>query len=530
MGAAVGLVLLVACASIASLLLARALARRRELSVRLALGASRLRIARLLFTESLVVALLGAAAGLLFARWSSALLVAQLSTWQQTVSLDLSLDWRVLAFTMAVACGCALTAGLAPLIGVTRLAAGEALKDAGRGVAGDRRLPVRGALVVLQLALSLVLVIAAGLFLRTFTSLSRVPLGFQPESLLVAQLNVQRSGVEPAARGQVAERLRRAAAAVPGVTSAALSRITPVSGSGWNSWVGDSPSPPRDRRRMTWLNAATPEWFQTMGIALRQGRDFNASDQVEGARTAIANESFVRRFLPAGPPIGQTVRLGRFEGDPLRYEIVGVVADALYRNPREGMMPTLYLPLGTAEGHQGASLTVAIAPGQRASVERALTAALTQVDPAVTFTFRTFDQLLEATVAQERLTAMLSAFFGALATLLAAVGLYGVVAHGVRARRAEIGIRMALGADRAQIIRLVMQRVAVLIAAGLAIGVTSAFWAARYVDALLFRLEARDPATFISAAAVLIVVSLAAAWIPARAAARMDPAAVLREG
>ena len=241
---AVGLVLLVACANIASLLLARALARRRELSVRLALGSSRWRIARLLFIESLIVAVTGAAFGLVFASWSSALLVQQLSTWQSTVSLDLALDWRVLAFTAALACLSAITAGVAPVLGLKSVTPGEALKDAGRGIAGDRRFAVRSTLVVAQIAVSLVLVVAAGLFLRTFASLNQLPLGFVPEPLLVAELNLQASGGPPEERGARVERLRDAAAAVPGVRSASVSATRLLTGGGWSSGmvgIGDGP-------------------------------------------------------------------------------------------------------------------------------------------------------------------------------------------------------------------------------------------------------------------------------------------------
>ena len=220
---AVGLVLLVACANIASLLVARALARREELSVRLALGGSRWRLARLLFVESLLVAMTGAAIGLVFARWSSALLVQQLATWESTVSLDLALDWRVLVFTATLACLCAISAGVAPMIAVKSVAPGEALKGAGRAMAGDRRFAVRGALVVAQIAVSFVLVIAAGLFLRTFASLNRLPLGFVPEPLVVVQMNLLASGIPPDERGAHVERLRDAAAATPGVRSASLS-------------------------------------------------------------------------------------------------------------------------------------------------------------------------------------------------------------------------------------------------------------------------------------------------------------------
>jgi putative ABC transport system permease protein len=529
---AVGLVLLVACANIASLLLARALSRRRELSVRLALGSSRGRIARLLFIESLIVAVTGAAFGLVFAKWSSALLVQQLSTWQSTVSLDLALDWRVLTFTAALACLSALTAGVAPVLGLKSVTPGEAIKDMGRGIAGDRRFVVRGALVVAQIAVSLILVVAAGLFLRTFASLNQLPLGFVPEPLLVVELNLQARGGPPEERGARVERLRDAAAAVPGVRSAAVSSVRLLTGGGWASGgvaIGDGAMSPN--RPLLWLNGTTPGWFDTMGIPLRNGRDFEAGDRVGSPRVAMVNETFVRRYLPGEQPIGQSVRLGFDAGT--RYEIVGVVGDTVYTTPREGMLATMYVPMAQrepAEFWPTVLLTINAAPGQRTAVERDVAAALTRVDPTIAFTFGTFDQLVQATVTQERLIAMLSAFFGGLALLLAAVGLYGVVAHAVRARQAEIGLRMALGAAPSSIVRLVSQRVGILIAAGVAFGLAGSLWAVRFVEALLFHLEARDPVTFIGGAVVLVTVGILAAWIPARRAARLDPATVLREG
>jgi predicted permease len=527
---AVGLVLFIACANIASLQLARSVARRRELTVRLALGASRWRLARLLFTESLLVSTAGAAIGLLFARWSSALLAQQLSTWSDTIFLDLALDWRVLAFTTTLVCVSAFLASIAPAAGLKGLAPGEGLKDAGRGIAGDRRFLVRGTLVVAQVALSLVLVAAAGLFLRTFTALGRIPLGFTPDPLVVVSVNLSPTGVAPEARGPLAMRLLDGVTALPGVAGAGASVLTPVSGSGWNNWVGDAPSPPADRSSMTWINATTPGWFATMGIPLRSGRDFEEKDRVGSPLVAVVNESFARRFLPGRPAVGQSVQLGGAPNRP--YEVVGVVADAVYRNPREGMMPTVFLALAQRpQTFSRVMLTVAaVSPGQRAALERTVAAALTQVEPSIAFTFRTYDELVDATVTQERLVAMLAGFFGGLALLLASIGLYGMVAHAVRARRTEIGMRMALGATPSGIVRLVFRRVGVLIAAGVAVGLAAGLWAARYVAPLLFQVEARDPATFAGAAAVLAAVGVLAAWVPVHRAARLDPASVLREG
>ena len=529
---AVGLVLLVACANIASLMLARSLARRREFSVRLALGSSRWRIARLLFIESLIVAVAGAAAGLVFASWSSALLVRQLSTWQSTVSLDLALDWRVLAFSAALACLSALTAGVAPALGLKRVAAGEALKDSGRGIASDGRLSVRGMLVVAQIAVSFALVVAAGLFLHTFASLNQLPLGFVPEPLLVAELNLQPGGGPPQERGARVERLRDATAAVSGVRAAAVSSVRLLTGGGTSTGMVAIGDGAMSRIRPTlWLNSTTPGWFQTMGIPLRGGRDFEAGDRVGSRPVAIVNETFVRRFLPGEQPIGQSVRLG-FEPDT-RYEIVGVVGDTVYTVPREGMLATMYVAMAQrkpSEFWPTVLLTVNTAPGTRTMVERDVAEALRRADPTIAFTFGTFDQLVEATVTQERLIALVSAFFGGLALLLAALGLYGVVAHAVRARQTEIGLRMALGAAPSSILRLVFERVGLLIAAGLALGLAGSLWAVRFVEALLFHLEPRDPVTFGGAAAVLVVVGVLAAWLPAHRAARLDPVKVLREG
>jgi predicted permease len=533
---AVGLVLLVACANIASLLLARALARRGELSVRLALGGSRWRLARLLFTESLLVAMTGAALGLAFAKWSSALLVQQLGTWERAVTLDLALDWRVLVFTASLACLCAICAGVAPMIGVKSVAPGEALRGAGRAMAGDRRFAVRGALVVAQIAISFVLVIGAGLFLRTFTSLGQLPLGFVPEPLVSVHINLAASDIPPDERGMRVERLRDVAAVMPGVRSASVSSTRLLTGGGWfinnRVAVGDGPMLPEDPRNRVWRNATTPGWFDTMGIPLRSGRDFNDRDRIGSPLVAIVNEAFARKYLPGQQAIGQTLRVDS-ETAP-RYEIVGVVADAVYTTPRDGMLPIMYVALAQREPRErnsgNAVLTVKAASGRRALVERDVARALTQADPAVVFTTGTFDQMVDATVTQERLIAMMSGFFGALALLLAGIGLYGIVAQAVSARRTEIGLRMALGAAPTGIVRLVFRRIGVLIVAGLALGVAGSWWAARFIAPLLYQVEARDPMTFSGTAAVLAAVGVLAAWVPARRAARLDPATVLREG
>jgi predicted permease len=532
---AVGLLLLVACTNIASLLVARVLARRRELTVRLALGGSRGRLARLLFTESLIVAAAGAALGLVFARWSGALLVHQLSTWESDVSLGLALDWRVLGFSVALACASAIVAGVAPALGLRSVAAGEALKDAGRGLAGDRRFAVRGTLVVAQVAVSLMLVTGAGLFLRSFASLNQLPLGFVPEPLLIAELDQQASDAPVEQRGPRAERLRAAAAAVPGVRSASLSRVSLLTGGGWGAnrvAVDDEPMPVEDlSANRLWLNATSPGWFDTMGTPLVNGRDFTDADRVGAPLVAIVNRAFVRRYQLGQQPIGRTVRIGLSNGGERRYEIVAVVGDSVYTDPRDGMMATMYVPLTQVQPlGETVILTINADRGQRAAVQREVGAALARTEPAIAFVFRTVDQFIDARITQERLIAMLSSFFGGLAVLLAGIGLYGIVAQAVRARQSEIGLRLALGARPAGIVRLVLRRVGVLVAVGLALGLAGSLWAAQFVRPLLFQVDARDPAAFVGAASVLVAAGVLATWLPARRGARLDPAAVLREG
>jgi hypothetical protein len=270
-----------------------------------------------------------------------------------------------------------------------------------------------------------------------------------------------------------------------------------------------------------------------MGIPLRAGRDFSDRDRVGSPPVAIVNEAFVRRYLSGQRPIGQMLRVDSDDGP--RYEIVGIADDAVYTRPRDGMLPTMYVPLAQREPREWNSwrnvvLTIKAVSGQRGLVERDVATALTQADPTLVFSSGTFDQMLVATMTQERLVAMMSGFFGALALLLAGLGLYGIVVQAVNARRTEIGLRMALGAQATGIVRLVFRRVGVLIAAGLVLGLAGSWWAARFVAPLLFQVEARDPMTFSGTAAVLVVVGVLAAWVPARRAASLDPATVLREG
>lgn len=524
----VSMVLLIACANIANLLMARSSARRSELVIRLALGASRLRLATLLIVESAMLAFAGAALGLVFARLGAILLVRQLGS---TVFLDFSPDARVLAFTIGVTAATALLFGLAPAAGALNTSPNEILKANARTVAGDRRWSVRNALVVLQVALSLALVVAAALFLRTFSSLATVPLGFNPAPLLAVDLNVQRSAVPPAGRAALFGRLREAAASAPGVADAALSQVLPLSGQGWNTVIETAEvSSGPDRSRMSWVNAISPRFFATYGIPVVAGRDFTAGDRDGAPSVAIVNEAFARKFFHGVNVLGREFR-GRI-GKPVTdtYQVVGIVSDATYRRVREGKVPTLYLPQSQTPGSAAMSLTVQTPPRVRGAIDSDLAHVLERVDPAVSLTIRPFDVYLDAGVRQERLVAILSGFFGALALALAALGLYGVTAYGVNRRRAEIGVRMALGAAPGGVVRLVLARVGWLVGTGVAAGMALSWWASRFISGtLLYGVTSHDTPTFVLAAVVLIGVSAAAAWLPARRASRIDPVHVLRE-
>jgi putative ABC transport system permease protein len=528
----VGLVLLIACANIANLLLARAVARRRELSIRQALGASRWALARQLLSESLLLSGVGALVGLLVARWGSALLVHQLSSRPNGVVLDLSLDWRVLGFTALVAIATAVLFGTAPALRATRVDPNEALKAHGRGVSGQGA-GLSQALVIAQVAVSLLLIVAAGLFVRTFTTLATRDLGFSPERVLVVNVDAARSTIAPADRGSLYERLRQAVAALPGVTLAAASTVTPVSGWMWGSPVDVPDGPPQaPRERGVYLNLVTPDWFKTYGTAIVAGRDFTSRDTPSSPMVTIVNETFVHRRLGHLNPIGRRLTRPTRPGDPLPtpLEIVGVVADAVYANVREAVPPTMYLAVGQQKAWASAISvsvrTAALAPG---SLTKSVTAAIGGIDPDLSLTFRPLADQVSASLIQERMLAMLSGFFGLLALVLAGLGLYGVTSYVVNRRRAEMGIRLALGAQPGAVLRLVLRRVALLLLGGIGCGAALSLWASRYVSTLLYGLEPRDPSTLITAGVLLLTIGALAGWAPARRAASLDPARVFRE-
>jgi putative ABC transport system permease protein len=533
--AVVALVLLIACANVANLLLARANARRHELSVRIALGASRWRVARQLLAESALLSLCGTVLGLLFAQWGARLLVLELSGPVTAGALDVGLDWRVLAFTIGLATATTFLFGSVPAMRSTRVSPSDAIKEQGRSIVGESRFGFGSVLVVAQVALSLVLVVGAGLFMRTFSSLASVRLGFEPDPILLVSANAKRSAIDAVQRNELFERLRLAAESVPGVRSAATHNITPLTNSSWDTLIENPAglSLPESERSVH-MNEVSRGYFSTYGTPLLAGRDFTEHDTRTSPRVVIVNETFAKKYFNGANPIGRWVRNDPDPGEnPPRLEIVGLARDAVYESLRDAVPPTMFVHAAQEEKpSQSVTIAVRAASGSPSLLTRSLADALSRVDPDVTLTFKPYHDTVRAATVQERVIAMLSAFFGGLALLLAALGLYGVMSYAVSRRRTEIGIRMALGAGPAGAIRLILLRVAALVGLGIAAGTVLALWAAKFMagSSLIYGLQPRDPMTLATAALVLTAIGAAAGYLPARRASRIDPARVLREG
>jgi putative ABC transport system permease protein len=529
----VALVLLIVCGNIANLLLARASARRHELSVRVALGAPRWRLARQLLVESLVLAGIGAVGGLAFAAWGSRALVAQLSTGVSPVALDLSIDWRVFAFTALVTLGTVVLFGTLPAARAARVAPIDAMKEHGRGSSSGAGRGLSSGLVVAQVALSVVLVVAAGLFVRTFGRLATMPLGFDRDRVLVVTVDTSRAHVDPAARLPFYHQLVDAVASVPGVEHAAGSTSTPVSAGLPGGVKVPGTSPTSESESLALWTEVTPRWFATYGTTIRDGRDFDERDISAGQPVAIVNEAFARRFFAGRRAIGETVS---------NRTVIGVTADQVMqggfkldgtaRSLRDGAPPAIYIPLAqTPEpGPSGrASVIISVRwAASEAQAARGVAAALRAVDPDLAFTLRPLADQIDAGLAQERMVAWLSGFFGALALLLAGLGLYGVTAYAVTRQRTEIGIRLALGAPAGGVVRLVMSRVVVLVGLGIVTGAAVSMWVSTFAATLLYGLEPRDPVTLAGGAITLAAVGALAGWLPAHRASRIDPLEVLR--
>jgi putative ABC transport system permease protein len=531
--AVMALVLLVACANVANLFLARASARRHEFSVRLALGATRWRLARQPFVECLVVSAAGGACALATAQWVGRLLIRQLSTNANTVFLDMHFDWRLLAFTGATTFAVALLFGVVPALRATRTDPIEAIREQSRSIAGDRGFGPGGVLVGVQVALSLVVVVAAGLFIRTFTRLAGVNLGFDRDPVLLVRLDAPPAGLPGSERLHTYEQVAAAVRAVPGVAHAAVSEITPVSGMITDAYVEIEDSPlVAPTRNVTYTNMITPDWFATFGTRLVEGRDFDERDRTPAPPVAIVNETFARRFLPGKAAIGRRIRYPSDAAATSWMTIVGVVADANYLSLREQVPPTMYVPIGqelTTGTFPSMSLSVRAAGARPAQLARPVSEAIARVNPEIAVTFTLLKQQLDGALVQERMMALLSGSFGTLTLILSALGLYGVTAYAVSRQRMEIGVRIALGAAPSTVLKMVLKRITVPVAIGVAVGAAVSSWASKYVSAQLYGLEPRDAVTLLGAAGILVSVAMFAASVPAWNAAQTDPVTVLRE-
>jgi predicted permease len=531
--AVVGIVLLIACGNVANLLLARGAVRQREIAMRLALGASRGRLVRQVLTECLLLALLGAATGFFFARWGSALLVRLLSSGRGGVWLDLSLDYRLLGFTIGIAVLTGVLFGLVPAWRATRVDPQIAIRAHGHGVikGGSARFTIGKALVLGQVALSLVLVLGAVLLLATFHTLATIDPGFRRDGLLAVRMD-QRSGGASAARRlsiqhEVLDRLRL----VPGVQSAASADILPISGMGWNGGIQVPGQPATEdfRDRVSWFNRISSDFFTTMGTRLVAGRDFGSADAVGSPPAAIVTEALGRKFFPGVSPVGRQFSADAGPGEHISYEIVGVVEDSRYRSLRETPEPIVYLSDRQTTEPSGAVTYLLRSDLPSSALVPLVRSTIAEVDPRVSFSAFTVSQNLDRSLVRERLLAILSGFFGGLAILLALVGLYGIMSYSVAQRRNEIGIRLALGAERSGVLRLVLGEVGRLVVMGLGLGVVAALAAGRLVTSFLYGISAYDPVVVVATSGAVFLVGLAAGAIPAWRAARLDPVAALRE-
>jgi predicted permease len=517
--AVVALVLLLVCTNVANLLLSRSQARQRELSVRLALGATRARLVRQLLTECLLLAGIGGALGLLVGRWGQQLLpsaAAQASP----------LDWRVLAFVAAVSTATGVVFGIAPALRATRTDLNSALKANSWSVARSRSL-LGTSLVVAQVTISLVLLVGAGLFLRTLQNLREVDVGFNPRNVLLFRispaLNRYDTPRQAALYDQIGERIR----AIGGVRSVAWSNPSLMSGRRFSSSIFvQGRAYARGQRDSISQMTVSPAFFETMEIPLIAGRGFTARDTRDAPAVVVINEAAARTYFPSEPPpIGR--RFGSSIEESGRLEIVGIVRDAKYNTVRDAAVPTLYLPF--LQAYQGSATFGVRTADNPLSAAAAVREAVRQVDPNLPLINVTTQlEEVEGRFLQEKVFAQAYTLFGGLALLVASVGLFGLMSYSVARRTNEIGIRMALGAERQDVVRLVMRESMVLVAAGLAIGLGGALAASRLVSSLLFGLAPTDATTMAGAVIVMAVASALAGYVPARRASRVDPVVALR--
>ena len=520
----VGLVLLIACANVANLLLAWASARRREIAIRLALGASRARLVRQLLTESLLLALLGGAAGLCVGLWTADLIPGFFPPGEMS-GIDLSLDWRVLAFTAVVTLVTGVLFGLAPALQSSRPDVVSSLKDEKGRARGRMRLGLRNVLVTAQIAISVLLLIGAGLFLRSLRSAVQFDPGFESQHLLLASLNSEGSQMNDAQQQSFYQRLIERVSSQPGVRSASLTMVVPIGGGGQRRNIlleGYEPQPNEDTELNT--NVVGLNYFNTLGIPLVQGREFTTDDRTGRPGVVVVNEELAQRYFPGQSVVGKRLRTDS-EGPYL--QIVGVVRTAKYRDLRETPLPFIYIPL--AQEMQPNMTLLVSTVGDPAPMVPAMRKELQEVDKNVpVYAVKTMTEQIEAALSADRMTAVLLGIFGAAALLLATVGLYGVMSYSVAQRTHEIGIRMALGAQTLDVLRLVVKNGMTLSLIGLAIGLAAAFAFTRIMASFLFEVTPTDAMTYAIVSVGLLGVALLACYIPARRATKVDPLVALR--
>ncbi|MGH9727578.1 MAG: ABC transporter permease [Candidatus Acidiferrales bacterium] len=526
-----GLVLLIACANLANLMLARASSREREIAVRLALGATRGRLIRQMLSESALLAIAGAVCGGFLATALSRFLISFISTPDNAIFLDMPTDWRVLGFAAALAILTTLLFGLAPAIRAGSASPGAVLKTDGRGMtAGRERFRLQRILVASQVALSLVLLAGALLFARSLRNLMTRDPGFRENGILVAnvdftRLNLATAQQEPFTR-DLLERIR----AIPGVAAAGTSIRSPVSGNSSNDEIL-SPTGGASKGD-AWEDYISADYFETIENALLAGRDFNSNDTATSPRVAIVNQSFVKKFLSgATDAMGKRFRVWSPPGEaPRYYVVVGEVKDSVYNDMHEPMVPVMYFPrtqLMPPFIYPGATFLVRSQTGP-AGLLNSVKSTIAGVNPEIDIQFKVLRTQIRESLVQDELMATLCGFFGALAILLAAIGLYGVISYTVAQRTNEIGVRMALGAQRGNVVRLILGEVAILIAIGVVIGVGLTLAGSKAASSLLFGLKTRDPVTLTMAVVILAAIGFAASFLPARRASRLDPMEALR--
>jgi putative ABC transport system permease protein len=525
-----GLVLLIACANLANLMLARASARQREIVVRLALGATRARLVRQLLIESLLLAALGAVIGAWGAEYLGRYVVSLISTEVTPLFVALETDWRVFGFTAGVAILTCILFGLTPAVRATRVTPAEAMKSGGRGLTANREgVSLRRVLVVSQVALSLVLLVGALLFTRSLFNLMTLDAGFTQDGILQTDINLASLNLPSDRRYAVKLELLDRLRAMPGVEAAAAVSNAPLGGNTWGDAIFVNAARGVEKGFAN-FNRISPDYFKTLGIRLLAGRDFGGGDTPATPKVAIVNESFARRYLDGVSPLGKTFRIEVGPGAPdPTYEIVALARDTKYDDLRAEFKPIIYLPASQQERHGTYEQILLRSNLPIAGMMTAVRQALGAANPGIAFHFHVFKTQIRESLIRERLMATLSGFFGALAALLGAVGLYGVLSYTVARRTQEIGIRQALGANRGDIVKMIMREATVLLLAGLAVGTALALAAAKTASAMLYGLQPHDPTTFLMAATLLALVAAAASYLPAHRASRVDPMVALRQ-